>query len=75
MKLFSILSTSLKHPVTSVWYRMMLVIIEQNFLFFLIQGNKLIYTNNPTYLISIYSLLSIRKEKQGDQIEVIITLN
>ena len=70
MKLLSMLSTSLKHPVTSVWYRMMLVVIfEQNFLFYLIQGNKLIYTNNPTYLTSIYSLLSIRKEKQGDQIE------
>ena len=64
------LSTSLKLSVTSVWYRMMLVIIfEQNFLFYLIQNNKLIYTNNPTYPTNIYSFLSIRKEKQGDQIE------
>ena len=51
-------------------YRMMLVIIfEQNFLFYHIQGNKLIYTNNPTYLTSIHFFLFIRKEKQGDQIE------
>ena len=67
MKLLSMLSTSVKQLLTAVWYRMMLVIIfEQNFLFYLIQGDKLIYTNNPTYLTSIYSFLSIRKEKQGD---------
>ena len=70
MKLLSMLSTSVEQPVTAVWYSMMLVIIfEQHFLFYLIQGNKLIYTNNPTYLTNIYSFLSIRKEKQGNQIE------
>ena len=63
-------STSVKQPLTAVWYRMMLVIIfGQNFLIYLIQGNKLIYMNKPTYLTSIYSFLSITKEKQGDQIE------
>ena len=68
MKLLSMLSSSVKQPVTVVWYRMMLVIIlEQNFLFYRIQGNKVIYTNNPTYLTSIYSFLSIKKEKQGAQ--------
>ena len=70
MKSLSMLSTSVKQPVTAAWYRTMLVIIfEQNFLFYLIQGDKLIYTNNPTYLTSIYSFLSIIEEKQGDQIE------
>ena len=75
MKLFGMLSTSLKHSVTSVWYRMMLVItFEQNFLFYFIRNNKLtsIYANNPTYPTNIYSFLSIRKEKQGDQIESLL---
>ena len=70
MKLLSMLSTSVKQPATAVWYRMMLVIIfQQKFLFYLDQGNKLIYTNKPTYLTGINSFLSIRKEKQDDQIE------